>query len=98
MNIAYIIGLISSLFFISPAPQDGLQLVGQFNLYVDTNKFRETGKVIITWESKIDRYVYGDDCQAFYDLCQNRADICSIEELQRIAEVLKLQKQILNKL
>jgi hypothetical protein len=76
----YIVFLICNL-FPSLVPQQDRILVAQFNLYM--NHERE-----IFLEVTIDRNAYGNDCQAFYDLCQYKKDICSQAELIQIQEFL----------
>lgn len=83
MNFSYLIllgGLIS--YFL---PEDDM-LIAQFNLYMNGERTE------VTWETKIDRTIYGNDCQAFYDLYLFRDEICSVEEAQQLLEFLKSQE------
>lgn len=63
-------------------------LVAQFNVYLDANSFKD-GEFNLTWETKIDRAVYKNDCEAMYDLYTFRPEICTPFELQGIEDILK---------
>lgn len=75
--------------FLSPMPstKNNLQLVAQFNLYVDTNDFKD-GKIAPIWESKVDKMVYRNDCEALYDLRMLTGEICDTTEVKQILEFL----------
>src|SRR5688572_14746473 len=103
MSASYLISLLSTLLFFSPMPfqktspkevvletQEELVLVGQFNLYIDANYYKDTGLILLTWGTKIDKVVYKNDCQALFDLITFREEICTFDEVQGIKRLLDL--------
>lgn len=87
MNLQLIITLLSSLLCLSPIEKPEEVLVAQFSLYIDANDFKD-GNVQLKVGTMFDKNLWKNDCQAFYDLCLNRAIICDEEELAGIKRVL----------
>lgn len=70
-------------------------MAAQFTLYVDANAYAD-GELILTWESKIDRKVYKNDCWGLHDLSTFMGEICDpreLYELNRILEEFRGQKK-----
>jgi hypothetical protein len=86
MNLQTILTVLSSIFCLSPKQSEEV-LVAQFSIYVDANDFKD-GNVELKVGSMFDKNLWKNDCQAFYDLCLNRAVICDEEELAGIQRIL----------
>lgn len=88
MNMCYIVGVVVSTLLLSPLPRIPMKtpdmVVAEFKILLSGD--RET----VYLETSIDRTVYHNDCDAFYDLCQFRKQICDSTELVHLEAILKI--------